>query len=204
MGVAVQNAFIRIASTNFTQSGPLLITHWGFSGPAVLKLSAWAARELAEKEYKFKILINWAGEEYTEVGLRQYLEKFRNEHSKKVISTNTLFNIPQRLWKKLCQVAEINDELRWSEIPKKQYNKLVDNILNCMFEIEGKTTFKEEFVTAGGIKLSEINLDTLESKLHKGLHFAGEIIDVDGITGGFNFQNAWTTGFLAGKNMAGI
>ena len=202
MGIAVQNAFVRIASTTFTQSGPLLITHWGFSGPAILKLSAWAARELAEKEYKFNLLINWAGVEYTEVILRQFLDKHKSEYSKKIIISNSLFNIPQRLWRKLCQIAEINEEIRWSEIPKKQLNKLIDNILNCPFDIEGKTTFKEEFVTAGGIKLSEINLETLESKIHKGLHFAGEIIDVDGVTGGFNFQNAWTTGFIAGKNMA--
>lgn len=202
MGVAIPNAFIRIAGTSFVQSGPLLITHWGFSGPAILKLSAWAARDLAAKEYQFKVLVNWIGEEYSETSLRAYLDVFKNENGKKIIQSNQLFGLAQRLWKKLCAHADISEELRWSEIPKKQFNKLIDNLLNTTFEIKGKTTFKEEFVTAGGINLQEINLETLESKLHKGLYFAGEIIDVDGITGGFNFQNAWTTGYLAGKNMA--
>lgn len=202
MGVAIPNAYIRIAGTCFVQSGPLLITHWGFSGPAILKLSAWAARDLAAKEYQFKVLVNWIGEEYSETSLRAYLDVFKNENGKKIIPSNQLFGLAQRLWKKLCAHADISEELRWSEIPKKQFNKLIDNLLNTTFEIKGKTTFKEEFVTAGGINLQEINLETLESKLHKGLYFAGEIIDVDGITGGFNFQNAWTTGYLAGKNMA--
>ena len=202
MGVAIPNAFIRIAGTSFVQSGPLLITHWGFSGPAILKLSAWAARDLAAKNYQFKVLVNWIGEEYSETSLRAYLDVFKNENGKKIIPSNQLFGLAQRLWKKLCAHADISEELRWSEIPKKQFNKLIDNLLNSTFEIKGKTTFKEEFVTAGGIDLNEINLETLESKLHKGLYFAGEIIDVDGITGGFNFQNAWTTGYLAGKNMA--
>lgn len=202
MGVAIPNAYIRIAGTCFVQSGPLLITHWGFSGPAILKLSAWAARDLAAKEYQFKVLVNWIGEEYSETSLRAYLDVFKNENGKKIIPSNQLFGLAQRLWKKLCTHADISEELRWSEIPKKQFNKLIDNLLNTTFEIKGKTTFKEEFVTAGGINLQEINLETLESKLHKGLYFAGEIIDVDGITGGFNFQNAWTTGYLAGKNMA--
>lgn len=202
MGVAIPNAYIRIAGTCFVQSGPLLITHWGFSGPAILKLSAWAARDLAAKEYQFNVLVNWIGEEYSETSLRAYLDVFKNENGKKIIQSNQLFGLAQRLWKKLCTHADISEELRWSEIPKKQFNKLIDNLLNTTFEIKGKTTFKEEFVTAGGINLQEINLETLESKLHKGLYFAGEIIDVDGITGGFNFQNAWTTGYLAGKNMA--
>ena len=202
MGVAIPNAFMRIAGTSFVQSGPLLITHWGFSGPAILKLSAWAARDLAAKNYQFKVLVNWIGEEYSETSLRAYLDVFKNENGKKIIPSNQLFGLAQRLWKKLCAHADISEELRWSEIPKKQFNKLIDNLLNSTFEIKGKTTFKEEFVTAGGIDLNEINLETLESKLHKGLYFAGEIIDVDGITGGFNFQNAWTTGYLAGKNMA--
>lgn len=202
MGVAIPNAYIRIAGTSFVQSGPLLITHWGFSGPAILKLSAWAARDLAAKNYQFKVLVNWIGEEYSETSLRAYLDVFKNENGKKIIPSNQLFGLAQRLWKKLCTHADISEELRWSEIPKKQFNKLIDNLLNTTFEIKGKTTFKEEFVTAGGINLQEINLETLESKLHKGLYFAGEIIDVDGITGGFNFQNAWTTGYLAGKNMS--
>ena len=202
MGVAIPNAFIRIAGTSFVQSGPLLITHWGFSGPAILKLSAWAARDLAAKNYQFKVLVNWIGEEYSETSLRAYLDVFKNENGKKIIPSNQLFGLAQRLWKKLCAHADISEELRWSEIPKKQFNKLIDNLLNTTFEIKGKTTFKEEFVTAGGINLQEINLETLESKLHKGLYFAGEIIDVDGITGGFNFQNAWTTGYLAGKNIS--
>jgi hypothetical protein len=203
MGITISDAFVRIAGTNHCQSGPLLITHWGFSGPAVLKLSAWAARDLAEKTYQFNILVNWIGASYTDITLRQYLETYKLENAKKLIQSNQLFGLALRLWKKLCLQADISETLRWGEIPKKQYNKLIDNLLNSPFEIKGKTTFKEEFVTAGGIKLSEINLDTLESKLHKGLHFAGEIMDVDGITGGFNFQNAWTSGYLAGKNMAG-
>ncbi|MEY3416722.1 MAG: hypothetical protein RL711_124 [Bacteroidota bacterium] len=203
MGITITDAYVRIAGTNFSQTGPLLLTHWGFSGPAVLKLSAWAARDLAEKAYQFNILVNWIGESYTDITLRQYLETYKLENAKKLIQSHQLFGLALRLWKKLCTQADISETLRWSEIHKKQYNKLIDNLLISTFEIKGKTTFKEEFVTAGGIKLSEINLETLESKLHKGLYFAGEIMDVDGITGGFNFQNAWTSGYLAGKNMAG-
>jgi predicted Rossmann fold flavoprotein len=202
MGITVPNALVRVAGTSFSQNGSLLITHWGFSGPAVLKLSAWAARDLAEKEYNFNILINWIGEDFTEVTLRGYLELYRVENAKKIVSSNQLFGLPQRLWKKLCSNADLSEEVRWGEIPKKQYNKLIDNLLNTPFEVKGKTTFKEEFVTAGGIKLSEINLETFESKLHSGLFFAGEVIDVDGVTGGFNFQNAWTSGYLSGRNMA--
>ncbi len=196
-GVAVPNATVRIAGKKLSQSGALLITHWGFSGPAVLKLSAWAARELAETNYQFTLLINWLGD-VSENNLREDLQFFKEKNPKKQITSNPIFNLPSRLWKLLTELAEIKDELRWIDISPKQFNKLVENLINFPQKVNGKSTFKEEFVTAGGVDLHEINPETLESKQHKGLFFAGEVLDIDAVTGGFNFQAAWTTGFVAG------
>lgn len=200
-GVSVPEATARIAGRKLSQSGALLITHWGFSGPAILKLSAWAARELAEMDYKFSLLINWLGET-SENEAKETIAQVKKDHPKKLIASNPLFNLPSRLWKLLCSVSEIEDNLRWIDISNKQGNKLTENLINCQHNVNGKSTFKEEFVTCGGINLNEINPLTMESKLISGLYFAGEVVDIDAVTGGFNFQAAWTTGFVAGKNMA--
>ena len=200
-GISVANAIVRVAGQKLEYAGPVLITHWGFSGPAVLKLSAWGARLFHEQNYAFTALINWIPE-FTEESLRQHLQEYRKAHPKKVVATNALFGLPQRLWKALTEQAEIPSETRWAELPARNTNKLVEALLRNAVEVKGKTTFKEEFVTCGGIDLSQVNMRSMESRLVPGLYFAGEVLDIDGITGGFNFQAAWTTGYLAGKAMA--
>lgn len=200
-GIAVPKAKVRVAGQKLEYEGPLLITHWGYSGPAVLKLSAWGARLFHEQNYHFTALINWIPD-FSEEELRAHLQDFRMKHPKKIVSSNPLFGLPQRLWKALTQLAEIQEATLWTELPGKNTNKLVEALLRAPIEVKGKTTFKEEFVTCGGIDLSQVNMRTLESRLHPGLYFAGEVLDVDGITGGFNFQAAWTTGYLAGKHIA--
>ena len=200
MGISL-NAAIKISKTNLSQTGPLLITHWGISGPAVLKLSALGARILAECNYNFIIYINWLPE-FNENTLRNNILELRNQSgSQKIINRNP-FSIPSRLWEYFISEAGINNEFRWAELPSKEQNKLIKILTSSEFNVSGKTTFKEEFVTAGGIDLSEINHNTMESKLMDNLYFAGEILDVDGITGGFNFQNAWTTGYIAAESIS--
>lgn len=199
-GVSVPNANVKIAGKKLKQDGPLLVTHWGFSGPAILKLSAWGAKELAEVEYKFSTLINWCGET-SENEVREQWAAQKKLHPKKVIQSNQLLGIPSRLWKRLCELAEIDEQLRWIDVSNKQLNKLTENLINCNQSVLGKTTFKEEFVTCGGVDLNEINPDTMESKKIKGLFFAGEVLDIDAVTGGFNFQAAWTTSYVAGSNI---
>lgn len=199
-GLSVNNATVKVISEKLENEGPLLITHWGFSGPAVLKLSAWGARIFSEKSYKFKILINW-NNEYDFNKINTEFDLVKKNHPKKVIVSNPLFDLPSRLWAWLCIQSEIENSLLWLDISNKKRNKLLDNILNCPFEINGKSTFKEEFVTCGGIDLSEIDPISMEAKKAKGLFFAGEILDIDAITGGFNFQAAWTTGYIAGKHI---
>lgn len=196
MGVVAQNVQVKIMGTKFIEQGPLLITHWGMSGPAVLKLSAWGAKELAALQYQFKILVNWLPG-FNENSLREKFQQLRfNLASQKIINRNP-FTLPARLWEFLLTKSNIKNELRWADLPAKEQNKLIRHLCADEYEVKGKTTFKEEFVTAGGVLLSEIDCNTMQSKKHKGLFFAGEIIDVDGITGGFNFQNAWTTGWIA-------
>ncbi|GHA59355.1 BaiN/RdsA family NAD(P)/FAD-dependent oxidoreductase [Pontibacter akesuensis] len=201
MGVSVPRALVRIAGQKLAYEGPLLITHWGYSGPAVLKLSAWGARHFFEQKYTFTALINWLPDE-TEESLREQLLQYRQAHPKKTVSSNPLFGLPQRLWRGLTQLAEIQEEVKWADLPGKNTNKLLEALLRLPVEVIGKTTFKEEFVTCGGIELGQVNMKTMESRLVPGLYFAGEVLDVDGITGGFNFQAAWTTGYLAGRHMA--
>src|SRR5690606_30991190 len=150
--------------------------------------------------YRFTALVSWMHDQ-TEESLREQLQGFRQAHPKKIVTTNPLFGLPQRLWKALTGIAGIGDEVKWAELPAKNTNKLVEALLRLPVEVDGKTTFKEEFVTCGGIDLSQVNMKTMESCLHPGLYFAGEVLDVDGITGGFNFQAAWTTGYLAGRAM---
>ncbi|WP_242919163.1 NAD(P)/FAD-dependent oxidoreductase [Pontibacter liquoris] len=200
-GVSVPSARVRVAGQKLAYEGPLLITHWGYSGPAVLKLSAWGARLFHDQQYQFTILINWIPT-LTEETLREHLQQYRQAHPQKVVATNPLFGLPQRLWKALAHLADIPAETKWAELPGKNTNKLVEALHRAPFEVKGKTTFKEEFVTCGGVDLSQVNMRTMESRLQPGLYFAGEVLDIDGITGGFNFQAAWTTGYLAGLAMA--
>lgn len=200
-GISVPKAKVQVAGHKLAYEGPLLLTHWGYSGPAVLKLSAWGARLFHDLNYNFAALISWIPD-YTEETLREHLKNYKQAHPKKVVSTNSLFGLPQRLWKSLTQLAEVPAEVRWAELPAKNTNKLVEALLRMPADVKGKTTFKEEFVTCGGIELAEVNMRTMESHLQPGLYFAGEVLDIDGITGGFNFQAAWTTGFLAGTSMA--
>ncbi|WP_207496365.1 NAD(P)/FAD-dependent oxidoreductase [Aridibaculum aurantiacum] len=201
MGVSVEKASIKITGSKLTSDGPLLITHWGMSGPAVLKLSAWGARELAEKDYHFTILVNWL-QDYNEQSLREAWQVLRNKHAAQKIVNRNPFNLPNRLWNFLVTESGIKEELRWADVPAKEQNRLIKNLTAHEFEVKGKTTFKEEFVTCGGIKLSEVDANTMESRIVPNLYFAGEIMDVDGITGGFNFQHAWTSGWIAAKSIA--
>jgi predicted Rossmann fold flavoprotein len=198
MGVVVENATVRVQGTKLKQSGPLLITHWGMSGPAILKTSAWGARALSEMAYDFKIQINWLGEA-SETEVRTVIEENQNNHHKRMVANKNAFGLPARLWEFLLQKNELRDNITWGEIGQKGINKLVNTLLNDIYAVNGKTTFKEEFVTCGGVSLSEISNATMESKVISGLYFAGEVMDIDGITGGFNFQAAWSTGFIAGK-----
>jgi len=201
MGVAVQQAEVKIAGTKFSETGPLLITHWGLSGPAVIKLSAWAAEYLHEKHYTFTVLVNWTGS-VTEEGLRKDLQELNIHHGKQKIQNNPLYKIPSRLWARLCELAEIDGNKTWAELPRKNLNRLVEFIIRCPFEIKGKTTFKEEFVTCGGVDLKSVDLETMECKLVKGIYFAGEVLNIDGETGGFNFQSAWTTAYIAATSIS--
>lgn len=200
MGITVEHAVIKIAGTKLQESGPLLITHWGMSGPMVLKLSAWGARELALKNYHFTIIVNWLPA-FNEITLRDKMQQVRFEiASQKIINRNP-FSLPARLWEYLLQQCGIDVNMRWADFPAKEQNKLVKTLCVHEFEVKGKTTFKEEFVTAGGVQLHEVDVNTMQSKIAPGLFFAGEILDVDGITGGFNFQNAWTTGWIAARGV---
>ena len=200
-GVSVANALVSIANSSFKSQGPLLITHWGISGPAVLKLSAFGARFLAEKNYQYNVHINWLSKPSYEV--LDALKKMKKDHPKKQIVLKSYFQeIPKRLWENLVIASEIKIEQRWADVSNKQLENLSNQLTKSVFNANGKTTFKEEFVTAGGIDLKEINFKRFESKLHKDLFFAGEVLNIDAVTGGFNFQNAWTGGYIAGKAMA--
>ncbi len=200
MGIAVET-IVKIVGTKFSQQGPLLITHWGFSGPAVLKLSAFAARELHKTNYDFKIVVNWLPA-YNEQTLRDKFIRSRIDlAAQKIVNRNPFF-LPQRLWDYFLQQSGVDSNIRWADLPAKQQNILIKNVCMQEFHVKGKTTFKEEFVTSGGIKLNEIDANTMQSKIVHNLFFAGEVMDVDGITGGFNFQHAWTSGWIAGKTIA--
>ena len=198
MGVAVPDAQVRITGSKLNSSGPLLITHWGMSGPAILKLSAWGARELAAVDYHFTAVVNWVPA-FNENSMRDEIQHLRFEHASQKIGHRNPFQLPQRLWDYLLQQSDIKSETRWADLPAKEQNKLIKNLCAQEHTVKGKTTFKEEFVTAGGIRLSEVDASTMQSRLVPGLYFAGEILDVDGITGGFNFQHAWTSGFIAAQ-----
>jgi predicted Rossmann fold flavoprotein len=193
-GIAVKNATVTIReNTKLKTSGPILITHWGLSGPAVLKLSAWGARELANLNYRFTISINWTGENSKENVLQQ-LQRLKQTNAKQQISNHPLFSIPIRLWKTLVRA----DGLNYGDLSKAKLDEIATSLTNYSFEVTGKSTFKEEFVTAGGVDLNEVDFKTMQSKKHSGLFFAGEVLNIDAITGGFNFQAAWSTGYIAG------
>jgi len=203
LGIAAQSVLLTIQDgpkLRISSTGPLLITHWGISGPAVLKLSAWAARVLHQNAYKLNLVINWLPE-YQERDLKDELVKIKNSNAKKQVASYCPFNLPKRLWQRLVEAAEIPLQKIWAELSKTQLTSLELQLRAGSFRIEGKGVFKDEFVTCGGVDLSEINFKTIESKICPGLYFAGEVLDIDGVTGGFNFQSAWTTGWIAGQSM---
>ncbi|MBD2388480.1 NAD(P)/FAD-dependent oxidoreductase [Cylindrospermum sp. FACHB-282] len=205
-GISVNPVQLRLSvggKSPLQQTGPLLITHWGLSGPAVLKLSAWGARVLHESRYQAKLLINWLPDLQQEQ-VRQKLLAVKQEWPQKAIALHRGIDLPHRLWQYIIARAEITTEDRWAGLPNKKLNQLVLELTQGEYLISGKGAFKEEFVTCGGVKLKEVNFKTLESRLVPGLYFAGEILDIDGVTGGFNFQSAWTTAYLAGKAMGNI
>jgi predicted Rossmann fold flavoprotein len=197
-GLSVEKVKVKAGGTKLTTEGPLLLTHWGMSGPAILKLSAWGAREFAEHNYNFSIEINWVPE-FSQTTLSKKLNEIRIAEARKQIATFSPLPIPQRLWERLLIAAEINPTTPWAHINNQQLDKLYKQLTQAEFTVSGKSMFKDEFVTCGGVKLSEINFKTMESRKQPGLFFAGEVLDIDGVTGGFNFQNAWTTGWLAGQ-----
>ena len=186
---------VRVKDTKLEATGPLLITHWGMSGPAILKLSAWGARILHDKNYQFTLLVNWLNDLDTAEALAQ-LKTLKQDQAKKTVAKKSPFELTNRLWESLVLAAGISAETKWADLSKTQLQHLAQQLTNGVFQINGKSTFKEEFVTAGGIDLKEINFKTMESKIHPNLYFAGEIVNIDAITGGFNFQNAWTSGFI--------
>ena len=190
---------VKLETANLISDGPLLITHWGVSGPAILKLSAWGARVLEQYNYQFKIKVNWVPE-YHKDGLLELFLKVKQDEKKTLLRTKVL-DIPKRLWVNLIRASHIEDSITWPEVSKQQLSALAEQLTASVFQVNGKSTFKEEFVTAGGIDLKEINFKTYQSKILPNLYFAGEIINIDAITGGFNFQNAWTGGFIAAKGV---
>jgi hypothetical protein len=198
MGVAVKEALVTIQGTKLKQSAPLLITHWGMSGPAILKLSAFGARLLSDMQYRFKVQINWTNIQNVNVVIDD-LEEIVNNNPQKLLQNVKPYGLPERLWLFLLAKAELSPQKKWQELGKKGLNKLMSILTFDVYEVNGKTTFKEEFVTCGGVSLESINFETMESRVFKNLYFAGEVLDIDGITGGYNFQAAWTTGFIAGK-----
>ena len=201
MGVSLQDASVRVAGTRHLERGPLLITHWGLSGPAVLHLSAWGAREMAAARYDFKVVVNWvpAMDEET---LRALLHSSRQGQPARKIRNANPPGLPQRLWEYQLHRSGIDPEIRWGDLPGREMKRLIANLSSQELAVHGKTAFKEEFVTAGGVELGEVDPTTMMSKRLPGLFFAGEVLDVDGITGGFNLQHAWTSGFIAGTSIA--
>ena len=200
-GLSVPLATIQVEGTKLKTQGPLLITHWGMSGPAILKLSAWGARHLFEAQYQFNIRINWTGKLNAEEVKTELTDNFKVKFLKKQIDKTPQYNISTRLWQRFLEAANIPETMIWADISKKQIQNLAEQLTQSTYEVKGKSTFKDEFVTAGGVKLDEVNFKTFESKRLPNLFFAGEILDIDAITGGFNFQAAWTGGWIAGEAM---
>ena len=198
MGIVVENALVGLQGTKLKATGPLLVTHWGMSGPAILKLSSYGARLLSDKNYDFKVQVNWVNEQSNE-NVLQELQSIIIDNSNKILANYRPYLLPDRLWLFLLEKCELSQKKKWSELGKKGLNKLVNILTNDIYSVKGKTTFKDEFVTCGGVSLESINTNTMQSNAVEGLYFAGEVLDIDGITGGYNLQAAWTTGFVAGK-----
>ena len=201
MGVSVPEVRVKVGGSSLDERGPLLITHWGLSGPVILRLSAWGARELALRGYRFGIRVNWLPDQ-TGQQMRERLQQTRFEWAARSLGSGNPFGFPQRLWEYWLSAAGIAEEIRWADLPARDQNRLVNLLCAGEFSIAGKTTFKEEFVTAGGVRLAEVDPVTCQSRRVPGLYFAGEILDVDGITGGFNFQHAWTSGWIVADSVA--
>ncbi len=197
MGIVVEEAVVSLSGTKLQADGPLLITHWGMSGPAVLKLSAWAARLLNDHQYQFNIRVSWVGKR-SEAEVGNAFENIVNEHPSKQLANFRPLGLPQRLWDFLLKKCHMLPEKPWVELGKRQTNQLVNVLTNDTYSVNGKTTFREEFVTCGGVSLHSVDMNSLQSKIVPGLYFAGEVLDIDGITGGFNLQAAWSTGYVAG------
>lgn len=197
MGVVADPVSVKIMGSKLQSDGPLLITHWGMSGPAILKLSAFGARELSDKEYKFTVLVNWTGEK-AEQEVREMLKSVVVDHGLKKITNVNPYQLPGRLWEFLIGKLEFGENMIWQNLGKKNINRLVNLLTNDEYQVQGKTTFKEEFVTCGGVSLYDVDMITMQSRKSPNLYFAGEVLDIDGVTGGFNFQAAWTTGYISG------
>ena len=200
-GLSVPDAAVKIGGFKMVSEGPLLITHWGISGPVVLRLSAFAAIHLAGVQYQYEVVINWC-KEYNEPSFLQKIQSQRSSNPSQKVANGNFTEMPSRLWHFLSAEAGITDIHRWADLTNNQMNKLTAVVCNYKVQANGKTTYKDEFVTAGGIELSEVDPNTMMSRKHPGLFFGGEILNVDGITGGYNFQHAWTSGFVAGKSIA--
>ena len=202
MGAVVEGASVRLASTKFKSTGPLLITHWGMSGPAILKLSSHAARYLAENDYKATLLVNWIGEEHNEQSALSLIQNLIHKNLNKQISSVHPEGLTSRMWAYLIGKCNIPTDRKMCELSKKHINVLCNTLINDTYKINGQSRFKEEFVTCGGVALSNINQNTLEAKKYPGLFFAGEVLDVDAITGGFNLQAAWSIGYVIASVLA--
>lgn len=201
MGVSTEMVSLKVKGSTLKANGPLLITHWGMSGPAILRLSAWGARELFDKNYQFQLIVNWTNDFVFDEVLEELMQQ-KQQHPKKTIIKHAQYGLTNRLWQQLVKASLISEDLIWADVSKKQLVNLAEQLTQSEFNVNGKSTFKDEFVTAGGIDLKEVNFKTMESKLQDNLYFTGEILNIDAITGGFNFQNAWTTGFLAANAIA--
>ncbi len=202
-GLSVPAAATSVPGAKLAERGPLLVTHWGLSGPAILKLSAWGARELAARDYRFPLHVSWNG--LAPAQALSALQAWREANPRKQVSTLNPFALPSRLWERLvAAVPGLAPEAQWAGVSKEKLQTLAAQVGASEFQVEGKSLNKEEFVTCGGVRLREVDFKTMESRLAPGLHFAGEVLDIDGVTGGFNFQAAWTTGWLAGRAMAGL
>ncbi|MFI0430358.1 NAD(P)/FAD-dependent oxidoreductase [Mariniflexile sp. HMF6888] len=199
-GVVAQHVEVKVLGTDLWSDGPLLVTHVGMSAPAILKLSAFGAIELAKRDYKFQIEVNFIKQSFEDC--LDVLKTLKHDLAKKTVIKSTQFDLAKRLWQKLVLASNMNQETRWADLNKSQLENLASQLTQAIFQVDGKSTFKEEFVTAGGVELKEINFKTYESKLHKNLYFAGEVINVDAITGGFNFQNAWTGAYIAARSIS--
>lgn len=198
MGIVVDSVILAIQRTRIKSNVTLLITHWGMSGPAILKISSYAARELNEMGYRFKLQVNWVNQQNSELVTNQLLEEIK-QHPQKHLVNARVYNLPERLWEYLLAKADLPHDKKWEELGKRAINKLVETLTNDTFDVKGKATHKEEFVTCGGVSLDSVDLHTMQSKVCKNLYLAGEVLDIDAITGGFNLQAAWTTGYIAGQ-----